>query len=229
MAIGNYISKISKKDLIAKDTYLMQLTIDKNLEFIPGQFVTILVAKNTRRSYSISSLPGTNTIEIIGDTVAGGPGSQFFLNSNIGDEVSFLGPLGNFVYRESDLPAYFFATGTGVVPFISMANYALEIAKTTRTIKLIYGSRYQNNLIQMDNLNHLDSQYTNFELITALSKPDTNWTGFSGRITELIPQSIIDKNIHAYICGSNAVITDVKKLLLESNIPAANIFYEQFY
>ena len=116
MAIQILQGEVIAKSLIAKDTFALRFVTKGivDFDFVPGQFVTITVAPNTKRSYSIASIPGINYIELIADTVKGGPGSQFFANIEIGDNFEYMFPLGVFVYKESEKPVYFFGTGTGL-------------------------------------------------------------------------------------------------------------------
>ncbi|KXK08355.1 MAG: CDP-6-deoxy-delta-3,4-glucoseen reductase [candidate division WS6 bacterium OLB21] len=96
MAVKNYQATVSIKEEVAKSTYLVRFSLPENetMDFLPGQFVTIAVAPNARRSYSIASSPSHNTyVETYADTFAGGPGSQFFENVKVGDQVSFLAHL----------------------------------------------------------------------------------------------------------------------------------------
>ena len=139
MAVQTLKGKIFSKSMIAQDTYALRFNCETMpiFDFLAGQFVTITVNPPTvRRSYSIASAPGKDFIELIADTKRGGPGSQFFENSKVGDEFEFMFPLGVFFYKESPKPVYFFGTGTGIVPFMSMAEDALTNQKTTRNVTM---------------------------------------------------------------------------------------------
>ena len=233
MPVKIYKSKISLKEEIAKDTFLIRINLPDGdlIDFQPGQFVNILVAPNIRRSYSLANSPSSNTyVEILGDSVIGGPGSLFFKNSQVGDDVEFLGALGQFTYKEDPKPVYFFSTGTGVVPFISMITYALETLKTQRKIKLFLGFRHEESVFYKEYFENLASKYPNFEFILTLSQPNESWQGKKGRITTHYEQVVSsDPNIDAYICGSMKVIDDVYARLLSLGVSKERIFYEKYY
>lgn len=231
MPVQVYKTKINAKKQIAENTFLLKIPLDKEMQFEAGQFINILVAPNIRRSYSIASPPSfTKSIDLIGDTVMGGPGSQFFGNSVVGQEVEFLGPLGKFVYKEQEKPVYFFATGTGLVPFISMVSQALETIHSQRQIKLFIGFRHQESIFYKEYFENLASKYPNFELILTLSQPDESWQGNKGRITEYYPNVVEqNKDIDAYICGSQKMIDDVAKTLADIGVSQDSIYYEKYY
>jgi len=233
MGVKIYKAKIAHAELIAEDVHKLNVPLNEGemIDFQAGQFVNLRVSQDARRSYSIASTPSYNTgIDLIADSVIGGPGSQFFSNAKTGDEVEFLGPLGNFFYIEEGKPAYFFATGTGVVPFISMIGHALETIGTKREIKLFLGFRHQRNIFYQDYFEDLTRKFPNFELLLTLSRPEDDWMGNRGRITEhylnIIQQ---DPNFSGYLCGSRAMIDEVVLNLTNAGVAKKDIHYEQYY
>jgi len=96
--------KVSEHILMnEKFQYLhIQLLEPHRIEFKAGQFVSIDVG-GEKRSYSIASVPVMDhAIEICVDISPGGKGSTYLKNLKPGDEVSFLGPLGEFVIKEEN-------------------------------------------------------------------------------------------------------------------------------
>lgn len=233
MAVKIFKTKIASDETIAKDVRLLKITLTppEVLDFQAGQFINILVAPSIRRSYSIASSPNDNcNIDLIADTVLGGPGSQFFANAKAGNDIEFLGPMGTFVYIESPKPAYIFATGTGLVPFISMITYALETLHTQRQIKLFLGFRYEESIFYKEYFENLQAKYPNFEFVLTLSKPTESWQGRTGRISEHYPQVVEqNKDFDGYICGSRQMIDDVVVRLTTAGVASENIHYEQYY
>ena len=230
MAVNTFRGKIFSTAQIAEDTYAIRFTCDEmpTFNFQPGQFVTITVAQNTPRSYSIASIPGKEYIELIADTKRGGPGSMFFMGSKVGVEFDFLFPLGVFVYKEGPKPAYFFATGTGIVPFLSMAEYALTTLKTQRNMTMYCGFRYEPEIFGKEYLELLDVKYQNFWFKINLTQPSPEWNGEIGRITQYI-ETLPETDIEVYICGSNQMVTDVKDKLIAKGVPVEQIYHEMFY
>lgn len=223
--------ELTKK--ITPKVYLMRLKMASGelLDYQPGQFINLGVGENIRRSYSIASNPSDKSIiDLYNDVEPGGPGSQFFINAKVGQEVNFLGPLGMFTYKgDSDLPAYFISTGTGFAPIYCMLLQALEVEKTTREITLIQGFRYKEDIFLEEELKELDNKYPNFKYFLSVTRPDGNWTGITGRVTEVIEKEYKGGQIHAYVCGSQKVISAVEEQLVQKGVEHENIFYEKFY
>jgi len=230
MEIQTIKGRIEQKEQIAENTFSIKIVNNDGsaFDFKPGQFITLIIAPGVRRSYSVASTPGKNYIELIGDTVRGGPGSQFFLNSKVGDEVEFLFPLGNFFYVESEKPAYFFCTGTGIVPFMSMVEYALTILNSPRELTLYSGFRFQEDIIGDGLLKMLDIRFENFRYMINLTQPPEGYDGPVGRITQYI-EKLENTDIEVYICGSNQMVLDVKEKLIAKGVPAEQIHHEMFY
>lgn len=221
---------VKEKIEVALRTYAIKIVNSEGgvFDFKPGQFVTLNVAPNTKRSYSIGSLPGKEFIELTADTWRGGPGSQFFDNVKVDDIVEFLFPLGNFYYQGSDRPAYFFATGSGLVPFMSMLEYALTVANTQREMNLYAGFRKEEDIFGKGFFEMLDVRYENFIFKLNLTQPPEGYQGNIGRITEYI-DTLPSFDIDAYICGSNEMVSDIKERLVQKGVDPTHIYHEMYY
>ena len=230
MALQTLQGKILSKSMVAKDTYSLRVVTEgiESFDFAAGQFATITVGPDLKRSYSIASMPGRSYLDLIADTVRGGPGSQFFLNAKEGDTFEYMFPLGVFVYKDGEKPAYFFATGTGIVPFMSMVEYALTVQKTQRQIVFYGGFRFLEEVFGKGMLELLDIQYENFRFKLNLTQPPQDWQGPVGRISQYI-DTLESTDIDAYICGSNQMITDIKTRLVAKGVPESQVYHEMFY
>ena len=232
MPVKKYQGKVIDRQVIAKNTYYLKVQHPQNeqFSFLGGQFVNIEVQSNIRRSYSIASSPVyQDFIDLIADSNGVGPGSLFFERAKVGDQVSYLGPLGLFVYKETDRPSYFFATGTGIVPFMSIMEYQLETLHATKPFKIFSSFRYREEVFGQEPFERLAGQYPNFKYILTVTKPDELWHGNKGRVSEFYQAEIPDPNIDAYICGSHSSILGIKEDLLKLGVPAQQIYYEKFY
>jgi len=221
--------KITQKQQLAEDLFRVEMEVSAPIAFEPGQFMSIEVGEGLRRSYSLSCLPVSNILETYVDTTPMGPGSKFFLNAKVGQEVSFLAPLGQFVYKEKELetkPAYFFATGTGVVPFLSMIRYALEMLDTKREILLHLGASMEDRLIGHNIWLDLAKEHSNFKYVPHVTR-SSSWEGEKDRITGKAHE--VPRNSDVYICGDKDMISDIEALLLQRGLDKENIYYERFY
>jgi len=223
--------ELIEKELLDTDLYKVRFALPagEQLEFLPGQFMSIAVDGYIRRSFSFSNPPSQNTIlETYADVSPRGPAAKFFDKVQVGEKAGILAPLGHFLYKPAHNPVYFFAAGTGIVPFLSMIRHELEVIKSGREVHLILGVRNQKRLTWEQELAELTSHYPNFHYQSFLSQPEGEWQGRVGRITNAISE-ILETDIHAYICGGKETVDSVDLLLLQQGVASENIFYERYY
>lgn len=219
---------IDKVQLNPKLYKLVLKSPSPKFEFEAGQYMSIAVEGAIRRSYSFANPPHENgSLVTYIDTTPAGPGSQFCERVEVGESVDVLAPLGHFYYIPDRKPVYFFATGTGIVPFLSMIRHELEEIKSNREVNLYFGVRYQSGLIELDLLNKLVQTYPNFHLNLYVSQ-DSEWEGNKGRITHGLGEMNQD-DIDAYLCGGYEMITDIEQSLLLKGVPEEQIYFERFY
>lgn len=140
--------------------FWIQIPELERFDFKPGQFVTLDLPihekKNKRwRSYSIASHPdGSNVIELVIVLLEGGAGSTYLFNEvKEGSELTLRGPLGVFVLPETlDTEIFFICTGTGIAPFRAMTHYLKNHQIPHKDIHLIFGSRYEKDLLYADEM-----------------------------------------------------------------------------
>lgn len=236
MPIANYIAEVvSNEEVSGKVLRTVFKTITpEEIDIKAGQYVSIRVADKARRSYSTSGMPGkVRDLETYVDISPQGPGSKFFEGLKVGDRFNFLGPLGNFVFREAapEVPAVFLATGTGITPFISMFEEFLS--KSSRPFVLYWGLRFEADVFALERLDKLAKAYPHFKYVITLSQPQNTWQGEKGYCTDLLWREWdtirgIDM-AHFYLCGAGAMLDSAKAELVERGVPLDQIFYEKFY
>jgi len=201
--------------------------------FRPGQFCTFRVAEGIFRAYSIASdYKNFEEYEFLISCGHEGIGSNFFRNLQIGDRVDFLGPNGHFRIQ---IPiadeVFFFATGTGIAPFIPMIEFLLDNNCQSK-IYLIHGFRNEANLDFYKGIHEdLKNRCPNFFSKIYISKPELSINGYTkGRITDEIKSMDLNKLFKSqfYLCGHPEMINEVSDLLINANIPHENIILEAF-
>lgn len=210
-----------------------RLPAGKTMRFKEGQFVQVFVPqpdKPRRTSYSIASPSDySDFFELCVTKVEGGKSSTFLHSLKVGDHVTVMGPMGKFTLPEPiprDL--VFVATGSGIAPFRSMINHILPrgIAKT---IYLIFGNRYDNDIIYRQEWEDLGSKYANFKPLFTLSRPTDAWKGEKGYVQEKIEKFIPDLiKKDYYICGLSNMINAVQEKLLSLGVAKEQIHYEKY-
>ena len=126
--------------------------------YAAGQFCTFratIGGESVARCYSMSSSPDTGERFIV--TVKRVPGGRMsnWINDTIapGLTIEVMRPAGLFVLRETDVPIFAFAGGSGITPVISIIKSGL--ATTTRQIRLVYASRAADAVIFAGELERL--------------------------------------------------------------------------
>lgn len=219
---------VSQKEYLTQNIIRIRFEANTILNYLPGQFVTLVISNTIRRSYSIGSVPGQNFIETYVDITPGGPGSKFFEIVKVGDLVEGIFPIGKFVYTESEIPAVFVATGTGITPFVSMIETALKLNNSKREIKLVWGGKTQEDLFLEAKFVELKHNFSNFDFTFCVSREESA-TYSKGRVTNILETSEYNNESEFYICGGKEMIADVETLLITKGFSKDKIKYEQFY
>lgn len=199
--------------------FWIQVPDMERFDFKPGQFVTLDLPihekKNKRwRSYSIASHPdGTNVIELVIVLLEGGLGSTYLFNEiKEGSELLLRGPQGVFVLPEQlDKELFLICTGTGIAPFRSMANYIHLHGVPHAPIHLIFGVRYQHDLLYAAEMQQLAAALPGFSYIPTLSREE-NWSGRKGYVHNVYEELLKDKRpANFFLCGWKAMIDEAKQ------------------
>lgn len=235
MAPKKIIGRVEFKDNLAGKNYLVRIVFDEKLDFVPGQYVSLKVNEaGMRRSYSVASLPGGKSIEVLVDVSPMGLGSKFILELKVGDEVEILGFLGRFIVDPSSLmevkTLLFIATGTGVSPLRPMIEDLLYNKHFAGEVRLVWAMRHEEDLYWLKEMDNINRDFDNFKFDVVLSKPTEDWLGFKGHVGDVFktlsqnwPQSL------AYLCGAKEMISEMEKGLLAKGVPQNHIFYEKYF
>lgn len=215
---------------LSPDYYLLRFKAKSPFKFFAGQYVTFHIAPpKLRHTMSIASSPNEDSFEILQCVAPGGQGSHWAEELAAGAEVAFTGPLGQLTLKESPRKKIFIATGCGISPFRSIiVDYLKRDGKTE--VMLYWGMRHISDLFWQEELSKLAADYPNFHYLITLSQPEDGWQGARGHVTDHLMNNEKDLlGSDFYLCGGNAMITEVKKRLLENRVPASQIFNEIFY
>jgi ferredoxin-NADP reductase len=216
------------KDL-TKD--VKEITFEKpaGVDFKPGQFATVKVEDGKTpplmRSYSVMlSQDGVNLQWAI-KLVENGRGSGWLFTKKVGDEMQVLFPLGFFFLPEKLADELvFIGTGTGLVPLMCMLE-ALP-AGFGKKVKLLFGVRFGEDMFYEERIKALSAKLPNFEAVMTVSRPDENWKGAKGRVTDHLPTP--NPASHYFMCGNQAMITEVQKFMTEKGVPKEQVHFESF-
>lgn len=232
-----YQAHVAHKEMFSSKVFLFTLQLDapETISFTPGQFLSITVAPGINRSYSIASSPSrSNTLDLLVDVAPGGPGSQYFLKEEVGQPVSFIGPMGKFVLEKEEGIIMFLATGTGIAPFKSMLDYLFEKQKTAqdfhiRQIYLYLGFRHEENIFWHEYFESKTHENPNFHYLVTLSQPNEQWLGCKGYVQTCVGQQLLARpDSHIYICGGRNMVKGTLEYLREQKVAEDKLHFEPF-
>lgn len=222
------VTLLSKK-IIADRMIELQYTRPDDFAFQAGQFIQVMFGNQKIpifRSYSISSTPTDEYIELCVKLYDNGVGSEFFTQANIGESMTFRGPAGRFVCDSTDQDILFIATGAGLAPIMSMLRNELENKQINNFVHLIFGVRHEKDIFWTDRLQALHQSYPHFTYTLTISRPESTWTGHEGRVTKHLPPHIPEKQ--SFLCGSADMVKTVRQLLIHNGTPPESVHFEIF-
>lgn len=197
----------------------------KKFAFKPGQFISVVVPGNatTPAAKRLYSLAGSyeqaceTGYELCVKYVPGGRGSEYLKTLRPGDTLRAFGPYGDFHYERpaTGRALCFIATGTGIAPLRSMLLSDAFLEHPPERVLCLFGVRHESEVIFRE-----DFQSVGIPAVYAVSRPSAPWDGFTGRVTEYLkglPPTWPWHNTDFYLCGSEAMITEVRKILVEGH------------
>lgn len=228
--------KLKSRNNLTHDVFELKFEKPNDFVFQAGQYLSIVIpgagpgGRNLRRAYSIASAPQWPEIELCIKLVENGPGTKYLNSLRVGDEIEGQAPFGNFcLNHDQNLPVLFIGTGTGVAPLRGMILSTEWVGGGP--VGFLLGVRHEQDIIysELFQKNQVVKNQQFFEI--ALSRPSETWKGFHGRVTNYIKNINWDfTHSHYYLCGSGAMITEVKDWLMkEKNVTKEQIHTEKYF
>ena len=148
----------------------------------------------------------------------------------VGDQVKFNGPYGDFRLSESDAPIVFIAGGSGMAPIKCMLHY-MKNTENKRKSVYFFGANKVKELCLTDLMSDFESDLNDFKFVPVVASPeeDKNWNGQQGLVTQAVEQNLKDaEKYEAYLCGSPGMIDAAIEVLIKLGMPEEAIFYDKF-
>ena len=167
------------------------------------------------------------------DGFRAGIGSSYLGSLQVGETITAKGPFSDF-YATSDkkVRRIFIGAGSGLAPLRAIIFEQLKKHHFQGDMTLIYGARTEEHLLYRDELNSLSEQNKNFSYIPTLSNPSEQWEGHSGYVQQVLLNHLV-KGIQAfstefYLCGPEAMMSEVEQIITDVGIPSNQIFKDKF-
>lgn len=232
------VDRIEELTPYIKGVTLAMVEPEDGIAFKSGQYIQLEIPKyklsvaSEFRAFSVASFPEENKkVELYVGLVEKGIVSTYvheFLEE--GDELVMRGPFGDFYYRDSDRDILMIATGTGLAPIMSILRH-MSRERIMRKATLFFGTRNEEDLYCVEELNNLEKELSNFTYIPTLSRELDNapWEGERGRVTTLIEKRISEgADLDVYICGNAAMVESCLEALNKKGIPKEHIYFDKF-
>ncbi|MBU1104576.1 FAD-dependent oxidoreductase [Candidatus Parcubacteria bacterium] len=232
-----YTSKVTRKNNLSSHFVHLILQKSQDFSYSAGQYISLVVAPNVRRAYSICRWDDKNNVlELLIDTKAQGIGSKFVESLKVGETVEFWGSYGKFVVPEGIYGnVWFLGTGCGVAPLKAQIERIREIGGIGK-IRLIYGTRVKEDIVFLKNFENLAKTLKHFYYYVALSqttvgfKPEWGEYWHKGYVTEIAQELLKkEKPNFVFLCGHPEMMKDATTLFLQAGVPKKNILSEDFF
>lgn len=231
-----YQLKLVDRKEVARNIIVLVFEKPAELQFKPGQYAgfTLITppeidAGGITRRFSLLSTPSDPYISIA-TRIQNSAYKRALIALPVGSEIKFAGPTGTFTLHDDiNRPAVFIAGGIGITPFYCMIRFATE-NKSPQNMTLFYGNNEISDAAFLNELKILQDINPHFNLIATLAKPDQDWLGEIGFITDAMLKKYIPdlKAPIYYICGSPVMVTTLQEALAEMGVNEDNIRVEDF-
>lgn len=244
-SVKKFTSRVeSIKDLTYDIKEVLLALEGQEIEFQAGQYVQLVVppygdiAESVQRAYSMSSRPSDKKrVELLVRLVPGGIATTWvhkFLKQ--GQQVEVVGAFGEFHIHDTPAAMICVAGGSGMAPFKSMLYHMNETgAYPEKEIWYFFGARSLRDMFYLDEMRELAARWPRFHFVAALSepKPEDNWTGETGLITDVLDrylQGKVDagKGLEGYLCGSPGMINACINVMKKNGMGEDKIYFDKF-
>lgn len=226
--------RVQKMDKLSEDVMVLQLKLPTNerLQFLAGQYISILLKDQKPRSFSLANAPHNDEfLELHIRYITGGTFTRHVFNEmKERDILRFKGPLGTFFLREdSDKPVIFVASGTGFAPIKAIIEHALHIG-LKRPMHFYRGARKLADLYMLENARQWESSGIKFIPVLSESLPGDNWQGRIGMVHQAVLDDFRDlSGYEVYACGAPVMVEAARRdFTTQRGLPNDAFFSDMF-
>ncbi|MFD1187936.1 2Fe-2S iron-sulfur cluster-binding protein, partial [Pontibacter rugosus] len=214
----------------------------KNIDYKPGQFLTLIIpveGKEIRRSYSLSSTPHESPrLSVTVKRVDGGLMSNYLLDTlQVGQEMKVMEPIGNFCLTcapSNQRHVLLFGAGSGITPLMSILKAVLREEPNSQ-VTLVYGNRNEASVIFREQLQELQAKFEARLQVEYVYSQPTHDCEHRGRMNQSLVLKILERrrlakveNAVYFMCGPEGMMEEVRHALDVLHVPADRIFRESF-
>jgi len=228
----HYRARITRREDFAPDLWAIRVDPGAEFKFLPGQYATLGVERDTRkleRPYSIVSSPYEKEIEFFFELVPEGQTTPPLYELQLGDEVLIRKVAKGRFTLDTTQPGrnrhLMISTVTGVAPFVSYVRTLFTDWKKgsfagDHHLFLLNGASRSWEFGYRDELEKYSHEATWFTYLPTISRPheDEKWTGETGRADDVLRKyadqwGCTSDNSIAYLCGHPEMVEHAKGIL----------------
>ena len=223
-------------------TFDVPEALKETFNFTQGQFLTLrqeIDGEDVRRSYSICSGVADGRLQVGIKRVRDGKFSNYANDHfKVGETVEVMPPQGSFnteLHADNEKNYMCIAAGSGITPVLSIVKSVLAREPKSR-VTLLYGNRRSNSVMFKGDLGFVKNRYLDrFTWINIMSQEDQGSDLLNGIIdnekgSALHKAKLINifKTDEVFICGPEAMMSEVSRGFRSSGFDDSRIHYELF-
>jgi NAD(P)H-flavin reductase len=203
--------------------------------FEAGQAALIgLADREERVPYSIASAPAESRqhghVDFLIKVEPSGRWGHQFDSIEPGMQLGVRGPFGSFLFPSNPIERkfLFIAGGTGIAPIRAMIRQGLMVGQPA-SVKLLYSAKTRDDFAYLPELGEM-ARDNGLELrLYVTRQAPADWRGERGRIGigQLAPL-VDDPETLCFVCGPEAMVADVPRMLTELGIDRSRIKVEEW-
>jgi CDP-4-dehydro-6-deoxyglucose reductase len=225
--------RVQKMEHLADDVMqiFIKLPASERLQFLPGQYIDILLEDGRHRSFSIANAPHDDEfLELHIRLVEDGLFTPKVFNSMQNkDLLRIEGPHGSFFFHEdSNKDILLMAGGTGFAPIKGIIEHMIS-EQVSRPIYLYWGVQTEADLYMSELAEKWVAEQTNIQFVSVLSDAADSWSGRTGYVHDAVLDDFDDLSaFDIYACGPPAMIKAAEQYFQEKGMNRDQFFYDSF-
>ena len=235
IVVRNLPCRVVAKQWLTHDVMGLELALpaSERLQFLPGQYVDILLRDGRRRAFSIANAPrADDRLELQIRHVPGGAFSDYvFDHLKERALLRLRGPLGSFYLRTKDpRPVILMAGGTGFAPIKAIVEGAFA-AGFGEPVHLYWGARAKRDLYMHDLALRFAAEHAGFEYVPVLSEPreEDAWSGRTGFVHQAVLDDFADLSGHAvYASGPPIMVAAAREHFPDRGLDIGRLHSDSF-
>ncbi len=235
IVVRNLPCRVVQKRQLSHDVIGLELMLpaSERLQYLPGQYVDVLLRDGRRRAFSLANAPREDDrLELQIRRVPAGTFSEYvFQHLAVRALLRLRGPLGSFYLRKRDhRPIILMAGGTGIAPIKAIVEGALAGGFPGK-IHLYWGVRTRRDLYMHDLASAWAAAHDGFDYAPVLSEPlpEDEWSGRRGFVHQAVLEDYPDLSpFTLYVSGPPIMVRAGRENFIDRGQDPARFHSDSF-